>query len=354
MFKKFTLLFVLLFSVSFVSFGQDKAPEVKQGWNRGAGLGLDLAQIFQLNPRQGSGQNRIGLGGAANYFANYRMGRLAWDNNLALQLGTQKIGSGILPGLSSDINVPFEKNLDELRLNSKVGYQLKENSKFFISSDFAFLSQLLPTYGNFADPRAPKGAYLSDVFSSNKVISKFLNPGIINFSVGVDYKVNNNFSAYFSPIGLKAILVTDDEIASRQSFSPTSATDTTLVGTGKSVYGNDFTSSTDFKNSFIGVGASLRLLYNNKFLNDRIAFTSNMLLFSNYLKEPQNIDVDWANTIAFNIYKGLNLALTVNAYYDHDVLVQVSNNNGFVGGVNGLGRRLSVTEQLLIKYNIVF
>ncbi|MBP7821688.1 MAG: DUF3078 domain-containing protein [Saprospiraceae bacterium] len=350
MLKKFYLLTSILITFTLALHAQDAAKnEVKEGWTRGAGMGADLAQLFQLNPRQGAGQNRIGIGGAANYFANYKKGRIAWDNNFTLAIGVQRLGSGFLPGIvdSANVKVPFEKNIDELRINSKIGYKLKEDSKFFIASDFVFLSQLLPTYTSDANANVPKGNYLTDVYKTKQALSKFLSPGTINFSVGIDYKPTSHFSVYFSPIGLKTILVLDDEIAKRQAYS----NDTT--GLGKSLFGNDWTSATDYSNYFLGVGATLKLGYQNKFLGDRITYSSSLQLFSNYLDNPQNIDVDWVNNLGFNIYKGFSLGVTLNAFYDHDVFVQISDREA-QGGYNGSGRRVSLTEQILLKYNIVF
>jgi len=41
-------------------------------WDVGLGIGVDGAQLLQLNPRVGSGQNRVGFGGAINFSAKYK------------------------------------------------------------------------------------------------------------------------------------------------------------------------------------------------------------------------------------------------------------------------------------------
>ncbi|HEX5625311.1 MAG TPA: hypothetical protein VFX48_04780, partial [Saprospiraceae bacterium] len=46
--------------------------EDEMGWNRKAGIGLDLGQLLNINPYVGSGSNRLGIGGAVNYKANYK------------------------------------------------------------------------------------------------------------------------------------------------------------------------------------------------------------------------------------------------------------------------------------------
>jgi len=41
-------------------------------WDIGLGIGVDGVQLLQLNPRVGSGQNRVGFGGAINFSAKYK------------------------------------------------------------------------------------------------------------------------------------------------------------------------------------------------------------------------------------------------------------------------------------------
>ena len=56
-------------------------------WDIGLGIGVDGAQLLQLNPRVGSGQNRVGFGGAINFSAKYKKKRAVWDNTFVSQFG---------------------------------------------------------------------------------------------------------------------------------------------------------------------------------------------------------------------------------------------------------------------------
>jgi len=333
--KSFLLLmaFVVTLSMSFNTLqAQDIAAEGEKAetplWETGAGLGLDFAQLLQINPKQGAGQNRLGLGGAINFFAKHKKGRFAWDNLATWQLGLQKLGSGVI-SLGSDTKIPFQKAIDELRVNSKAGYAIKEDSKLFVTGDFSFMSQLTPTY-NGTDTYP--GNFLSDISSDGTAVlqSKLFAPAVITLSLGMDYKVSDNFSVYLSPLAAKWIVVSDDGIAALN------------------VHGNPVG-----ENLFSALGALARVNYSNKFLEDRLVYTSGLALFSNYKLEPQNIDVDWVNEIGFNIFKGLQAAITLNVFYDHDVRVQVTDYDA-PNGVNGVGRRASITQQFLLKYNVTF
>lgn len=331
--KGCTLLLFLL--VATTTWAQNAAPDTLQGWRNGAGIGFDFAQLFQLNPRQGAGQNRLGLGGAANFFAKYRNGRLAWDNLANWQFGLQRLGSGLVAQGTTQ-KIPFQKAIDEFRLNSKIGYKTSDTSKFFYTADLSLFSQITPTYNDAGLP----GNFPAALSDTSALLSRFFSPATITLSAGMDYKPHPTLSFYYSPIGAKFIIVADDAIAA----------------TG--VQGNPVTKDADgdiidFKNVDAQFGSLLRANYANKYFENRLTYTSALLLFSNYLNNPQNIDVDWTNELGLTIVKGLQLALTVNVFYDDDIQVQITDYDA-PNGIRGVGKRVSLTQQLLLKYNVTF
>jgi hypothetical protein len=108
------------------------------------------------------------------------------------------------------------------------------------------------------------------------------------------------------------------------------------------------------------MGGLLKIGYTGNLVPERISYTTRMGLYSNYLKKPQNIDLDWVNELGIQIYKGLQLSVLVNVFYDDDVRVQITDSNS-VGGIkrdpdgNAItGKRISITEQMLLKYIYVF
>ncbi len=334
---KLLLLSSFLFFFSLTIVAQD-APSVKaipDGWQRGGGFGLDLGQLLQINPKVGAGENRLGFGGAVSFFAKYKKGLLAFDNIGSFNMGIIKLGSGTLPSTAafSKVKQPFQKSIDEIRFGSRLGYKTGATSKWAYAVDFGFISQLIPTYrGN--DNRN----YLKDFRTSNvttSLVSKLFAPAYITLAPGIDYKPKNNLSFFFAPFGFKSVIVADRDLARLN------------------LHGNKWNSISDFKLSDNQLGGMLKAIYTNKYLTDRITHASTMTLFSNYLNAPDHIDVDWINEFGFNIYKGFQITMLTNLFYDHDVKVQVSDSE-FVGGVSGTGRRVSFTEQLLVKYNLIF
>ncbi len=307
--KTFLLLLTLSMLLSVPAFSQD-APEEKEGWDLGGGIGLDFTQLGLYNPRVGAGSNRIGFGGLNTLFAHYKKGKLAWDNDGSLQLSVQRIGSS---------ENPFEKNIDILRLSSILGYQFGEG-KLYGAVATTFESLLLPSY---------QGNFLSGPDSTLQ--AQFLSPARISFSPGLTYKANEHLTIFYSPVSSRLIYVANDAIAQLN------------------VHGNE-----PGKNTFFNLGSNLNATYNNKFIEDKLLVTTSLDLYSNYLKEPQNVDVLWKANIGWELFKNFSLNLATELFYDHDILVQVDRNKDGIYDPNELGRRVSFTEALLLKYNYVF
>lgn len=331
---------VLLFlaAILVANFAQANNTNVERdsSWKRTAGIGLDLGQLAMINPKIGSGENRINIGGAATFALNYKKGHIAWDNNLGAIFGVQKLGTGFVPGLTPGANVAkaFQKSADELRATSKVGYSLKKDSKWFIAADFSALSQLTATYdNNLLTDQTGKGA-----------LAEFLSPAIFTAALGIDYKPTSKISIFYAPVSWRGVMVKNKVIGARSIGAAT-------VGESFGLAKGATLNST--------AGSLLRAIYTDKFLDKKLVFNSNLALFGGY-KAGSGIKMDWANQIGWNIYKGLQLSLGANAFYDKEIKVQVTDKNA-VNGIkaDALGKpvleaRVSLIEQLLLKYSTTF
>ncbi|WP_420458287.1 DUF3078 domain-containing protein [Neolewinella sp.] len=335
------LLALLLCSSSALLAQKEKEKEeIPEGWRFGVGIGLDVSQLLNINPRQGAAQNRLGLEGAFNSFANLKRGRQAWDNTVLWQFGLQRIGSGTVTQGSND-KVPFQKTIDEIRLASKYGIQIRPEGRVYYSVNGTFMSQILPTY---QFPDRASGNYVTDFLDTGRSPrSKFLSPATATASLGIDYKPVEELSIFFSPLSSKFIIVANDSIAARGVHGNEVSGEANAVG----IY-------PAYKNVDAQLGALLQVQYKTSFLtDDRATFTSNLTLYANYLRDPQNVDVDWLNGLSFALTEHLQINLFVNAFYDDNIRVQVTDNDQ-PNGTFGLGQRVSITQQLLISYARTF
>jgi hypothetical protein len=324
MLKKLTLvLSIILAAFTFVS-AQEKVIDAKkelkelekkadapEGWKRAGGFGLDFSTLSLINPRAGAGDNRIGFGGIFNYNANLTRGKYIWDNRFNAQLALAKI--------SED---PLTKANDALQLTSQFGYAFAPKWYAALLGDFQ--SQLLSTYG--------KNYLLETPFENNDTTkfergAKFLAPAIFKVAPGVIYKHSANLSFLFSPVAIKGVVVNDDKIAAKNAFIP------------KTAKNNKF----DFQ-----LGAQLRADFTKKFFNDKIAYTTTLDLYSNYLRTPENIDVEWYHSLDFVLFKNIGVNFKSDWFYDHDILV-------FKGGdLKKPGYGTFFRNALFLKYNQVF
>jgi Protein of unknown function (DUF3078) len=326
--KKLLLLVVTLCFFATVQAQDEKKAE--GGWKRTAGIGLDFGQLAMINPKIGSGENRINLGGAAALAINYKMGRIAWDNNFGGIFVVQKLGSG----LTLNQKRPYQKSADELRASSKFGYGLKEGGKWFVAADISALTQITPTFdNNLLVDRSGAGA-----------LAEFMSPGIFTAALGIDYKPTPKLSFFYAPLSWRAVVVNNNGIVLRPIG-------TTTVGKSFGIpKGENMNSS---------AGSLFRGIYTDKLVNDKLVINSNLALFGAY-KSGGGIKMDWANTIGWDIYKGLQLSLGANAFYDKEIQVQVSDANGPKGikvdakGNAVLESKVSFIEQLLLKYAKTF
>ncbi len=353
--KIFFILLAFLFGFQNTSVkAQDTADD--KNWKIGGALGLDLSQIMFINPKFGSGIDRIGIGGNLSFFIKYHKERVIWNNTAGLAFGIQRLGRGK--------ELPFQKAVDELRLTSNFSYGITPESPFGYSMDVLFLSQITPTYdGNYMSRLNNTGIF--------HPISKFLSPATLTVSPGIAYNKKTKLGEFFallSPASLKMVLVTDDSIAMLgRHGNPYSAgvTEQGFKDEWKVSPSGTIDTNTFYANNYIQFGATLKAGYKHKLFKyqeggkdkHRLVVSTTINLFSNYLRDPQNIDVEWITNVDLYLFKGLSISLMTNLFYDYDMMVQVDADNDLTTGVNGYEateRRVSFMEQLLIKYNVMF
>lgn len=356
--KRLSLL-LLLCALGFATVQAQDTKEEKE-WTFGGAVGLDLSQMLFVNPKFGAGEDRIGIGGNLGAYAKYKKGRMSWDNIFGLNFGVQRLGSFRL-------DRPFQKSVDELRLSSNWAYGITEESPFGYSLDFLFVSQLTPTYpGNVLAPSDTATAV------ERKPMAQFFAPATITLSPGISFKKQTDFgqfTAMLSPAALKMILVSDDHIARLglhgNPFSKTGTREQFIedwnVEPAGELAGGGF-----YAPNYIQFGAALQAGYSHKLFpfkdekgkeKHRLLFRTTLSLYSNYLRLPQHIDVEWITNVDVFLFKGLSIALMTNLFWDYDVFVQADLDNDIRTGVNGYedkARRVSFLQTLLIKYSFQF
>jgi hypothetical protein len=223
------------------------------------------------------GQNSIGLNAFVNLKANYKKNRHIWGNTVDLGYGFQVLGSGS--------NTQFTKTNDKLELTSAYGYQIKTDGKWLATVLVNFRTQFAEGF-NYPD--------------DSTVISKFMSPGYLVAGIGVTYVPVKWFYIYMSPFSGRFTFVLDQALADSGSFG---------VERGKNIRGE--------------FGPYVRADL-NKDLSKTINLSSTLELFTNYLKEFGNIDVNWSLRLTMNVNKWLAASIATQLIYDDDILIKTT------------------------------
>ncbi len=247
----------------------------KNNWKTGGNIALNVSQASFDNWSAG-GENSLALNGLVSVYANYKKGKASWDNML-------DVGYGMLKQGEMD---NFIKTDDKFDFSSKYGRMLSE--KWYYAGLLNFKTQMTAGY---------------DYPNDSVAISNFLAPAYVVGALGVDYKPNAYLTAFVAPVTGKITIVND----------------TTLSNAG--AYGVD--AGEVFKNEF---GGYLRIVYNREFMKKTVSVLSKLDLFSNYLENPENVDVSWENIIGFKVNKYISATITVHLVYDDDI--KAINSNG--------------------------
>lgn len=215
-------------------------------------------------------------------FADYNNNpyKLSSKNFIRLKLGFLKSGDN-----------PVRKNVDLLETNSKLNH--KAFGKFDFSAILLFKTQLAKGF-----------SYLKvNERDTAILVSKFMNPAILTFGIGLEYKPNKNTSFNFSPLSYKGTFVTD-----------TATIDQTKYGIPKD------------RRSLNEPGVSLQVTNEYKPFKN-ITLTNRLQLFTNYIHNPQNIDVDWEMNVAASLNWFTEVKFNSHLIFDDDTKTVVLDKN---------------------------
>jgi hypothetical protein len=258
-------------------------------WKFKSLVGLNGSQTTFVNWAAGGRNNMAGLA-FADLSAYYKKGKMKWDNDLKLALGAVQF-LGKVNGKTANL----QKTDDRIDFSSNWGYKLKEENKWYFSAQAGFRTQMLDGF-NFPDTVR---------------VSKFMAPGYANLALGIDWKPNDNLSVFVSPLASKYTFVNDAVLAAAGQF-----------GVQKRIYDTDGVSVLTKEKRFRAeLGAYAKIKY-QRTLAKNIEFKGSMDLFSNYLHNPLNIDVNAEALFTFKVNSWFSASLQWNVIYDDDINIK--------------------------------
>jgi hypothetical protein len=260
---------ILIFSLLFPAllFAQEQPDTVKH-WKGGGKTAFSFSQV-SLSNWAGGGENSVSGTFLFNSFLNYTKNKSAWENTLDVGYGLTRQG-----------NENLVKTEDRFQIISKYGYKASE--RWFYTALADFKTQMDMGYKD-----SPENTIKT---------SKFMSPAYLLLSLGMDYKPNDNFSMYLSPLTSKMTIVHDEELSSRGAFG---------VDPGDNI-----------RSEF---GASVKSIYQKENIIENVNFKTKLNLFSNLLNHPERVDVEWENIFDFKVNSFLSANLNTTLLYDHDI-----------------------------------
>jgi len=294
--RRLTILLLILFMVANLTFAQS-TPDTTKRWTLGAITSLTIAQTH-LKYWAAGGENSFAISSLLNAHANYKHNKHSWKNTFEATYGTQKSG-----------NLEFRKIEDKIDFSSKYGY--KAINKFYYTGLYNFKTQFYDGFEYDENNEATK-------------ISDFLAPAYMLYSIGIDYLHSDHFNIYTSPATGKLTIVNDEFLSSQSAFG---------VDSG-AIYRNE-------------VGAYIKFEYQKEAWKN-ITINSKLDLFSNYLHNPQNIDVNFNILVSMKVNKFLTVNITNDLIYDDDINILVDKETG------KKGPRLQVKENIGVGISFNF
>jgi hypothetical protein len=205
---------------------------------------------------------------------------MKWSNDLSIALG------GIMY-LDKKNGNTIQKTDDRLDLSSSYG--VKFSKYFYTSINAGFKTQMADGFN-----------YPTDSVK----VSTFMAPGYLNLALGIDYIKSDKFSIFASLVAAKSTFVMDDSLSAAGAFGVESG----------SRYRQEY-------------GAYLKMKY-DRTLAKNIEMKSKLELFSNYLNNPQNIDVNAELLLIFRVNSLFTASAQWNLIYDDDINIR-DVNGGF-------------------------
>lgn len=270
------IVIICMFLVSFSASSQSDTAF----WKMGGDVGMNFSQVGFTNWAQG-GENSISGLSFLHLNAELKKGKWLWTNYGNFEYG--------LIQQSTDI---MKKSDDLLEIGTKLGHEYSKN--WYYSVMTSFKSQFSEGY----DYEKSEDFY----------ISKFMAPAFILAGFGFDYDYKSKFKVYLSPITLKEILVMDDTLAHYGAF-----------GVQKQDIDSDG-NVIDFENTRTEIGAYVKMMFKQQIVKN-VDFVTYLELYSDYLENPQNIDVDWKVEIIMKVNDFLNASIKTHLIYDDNTMI---------------------------------
>ena len=280
-------------AIELVSIKRTKEVVVPVWWKHKNSIGFDLNEVAFVNWNAG-GVNSISGLFKVEFARLYEKLYTLWNNEVSARYG-----------LNNQQNTGLIKTDDEIRLASSFGYRKDTVSNWYYTAQVSFRTQFTDGYSE-PDDEDP--------------ISRFFAPAYFHLGVGGRYNLKEElFSIYMSPLTLKSTYVLDEKLSNEGAFGVTPG-----------------------ERSRHELGVLIQTKWEKEIFKN-VAMVNDLGLYTDYINDFGNIDVNWILDFQFKINKVFQASFRSHMIYDNDIKIKETNEDG---EVVTLGARLQVKQQL--------
>ena len=261
---------------------QEKKVDSTSNWTKNGTFSLLFNQSSFSNWIAG-GENSVAGTISINYDFNYKSENWTWDNKIISKYGISNVsGTGT------------RKTDDQFEFNSLLGKKASNNWSYSFLLNIR--SQFTDGFDYSTTPRS--------------VTSKFFAPGYVTLGPGMVYKKSDNFTMHLSPATTKATFVAKE------------------LTTNGSVFGVDQGETSRYELGFYAA------IFYKATLMENVTMENIFNAYSNYLEDPQNIDLNYQINFVMQINKYLSTNLNLHMIVDDNASSGVQFKQLFGLGVN--------------------
>ena len=278
--KRLSLL--IIFFCTLVSYAQNsKDADSTKTWTNKGKFSLLISQTAFNSEWLGGGTSNYAGNVVINYDLNYKKNKIEWDTKFLIDYGITK----------NDNQEFTRKTNDRFEINSIIGKRLKD-TKWYVTGNLNFRTQMADGYIFGEDENGNEIRTLQ---------TEILSPAYMNFGLGFQWKKNDQLKVNIAPLSGRLILAND-------KF-------TTTPG----YQDGDFFGLDEGKSVREEFGASLngQAEFN---LMKNVSVENILNLYSNYLEDPQNVDIDYTLNLLLKVNKYISTNFTFQAIYDDNAI----------------------------------
>ncbi|MEJ6674117.1 MAG: DUF3078 domain-containing protein [Polaribacter sp.] len=277
--KKIVLGFLIL--LASLAYSQEKQQDTipVPKWKIRGSVAFIFNQSSFSNWSSG-GENTVAGNININYDFNYKQDNINWDSKIISGYGLSYLGGR-----------GYRKTNDRLEVNSLLG--IKTTNYWFLSFIGNFRTQYTNGFDYSKEPKA--------------VVSGFFSPAYLTFGPGMLWKKSDDLSINIAPATARYTFVSN-------SFS--------------GQFGVE-----EGKNAAFSLGFNLSSYYKLQ-LMENIEMENIITLYSDYLANVRNVDLDYQTNIRFKVNENIKMHMTFHTIIDDNASSRVQFRQLFGLGVN--------------------